>query len=136
MDIISFSKAKRAQRKADNVQEQLNQAVQEGDQLVEVQQARVDEDGNSYETLKERLDNEQQNVINKLQSVNSHLMSTVNSQTALKQGTRDSSTSVSFVVDDGVENDLHKLHPIALEKQVPITMAVITDRVGTEGYLT
>lgn len=58
MDLESFLKAKKAQQKADNVQSQLDAAVAAGDQLAETQQARVDDKGNTYTTLKERLDAE------------------------------------------------------------------------------
>lgn len=50
-DPISYSKAK-------SVQEQLDQAIQEGDQLAETQQARVDNTGFAHTTLKARLDND------------------------------------------------------------------------------
>lgn len=43
---------------AKNTQEQLNKIVIEGDSSVEAAQARVDKEGNSYTTLKERLDTE------------------------------------------------------------------------------
>src|SRR5690625_2526746 len=56
MDIISYSKASRADKKAENVQTQLDQAIADGDQLAETQQARVDEDGVAHTTLKERID--------------------------------------------------------------------------------
>lgn len=48
--------AQTAENKADNVQEQFNQVVIEGDSSVEAAQARVDADNNVYATLKERLD--------------------------------------------------------------------------------
>lgn len=48
--------AQTAENKADNVQEQFNQVVIEGDSSVEAAQARVDADGNTFTTLKERLD--------------------------------------------------------------------------------
>src|SRR5690625_4575746 len=49
-------KAEEAIKKANSVQEQFNQVVIEGDSSVEAAQARVDADGNTYNTLKERLD--------------------------------------------------------------------------------
>lgn len=55
MDILSFLRARKAERKADNVQSQLNQAIQEGDQLAETQQARVDDEGISHDTLNTRI---------------------------------------------------------------------------------
>src|SRR5690625_2170196 len=50
------SQSQSAENKADNVQEQFNQVVIEGDSSVEAAQARVDADGKTYNTLKERLD--------------------------------------------------------------------------------
>src|SRR5690625_3197742 len=76
MDVISFSKAKKAQNKTDNVQEQLNQAVIEGDQLAETQQARVGVDGTPYGTLKDRLDIEKQDADQRLQSIENNLTET------------------------------------------------------------
>jgi|SRR5690625_909517 len=73
MDVISYSAAKKAQKKADSVQEQLNQAVADGDQLAETQQARVDEKGNPHATLKERLDAEKVETDQKLQTVTTQL---------------------------------------------------------------
>src|SRR5690625_1797367 len=58
MDIISYSEAKKAKRQAANVQTQLNQAIADGDQLAETQQARVDEDGVAHPTLKDRIDSD------------------------------------------------------------------------------
>ena len=56
MDIISYTKAKRAQQKADDVQTQLDQVVIDGDSSVEAAQARVDRKGRTHDTLKENLD--------------------------------------------------------------------------------
>jgi hypothetical protein len=53
----AVSTANAAETKADSVQEQFNQVVIEGDSSVEAAQARVDAEGNSFTTLKERLDN-------------------------------------------------------------------------------
>src|SRR5699024_12461170 len=77
MDIISYVKARKAGEKADSVQEQLNQAVQDGDQLAETQQARVDEKGNPHSTLKERLDSEQVETDRKLGNLTTQLAETV-----------------------------------------------------------
>src|SRR5690625_451077 len=54
--IEAKSQSQSAENKADNVQEQFNQVVIEGDSSVEAAQARVDSEGNTYSTLKERLD--------------------------------------------------------------------------------
>lgn len=48
-----------AKHQVENIQQQVNQLVVEGDSSVEAAQARVDAEGNVYTTLKERLDAEQ-----------------------------------------------------------------------------
>ena len=45
-----------AKYQVENIQQQVNQLVVEGDSSVEAAQARVDADGNTFTTLKERLD--------------------------------------------------------------------------------
>ncbi|PEJ48215.1 hypothetical protein CN692_24215 [Bacillus sp. AFS002410] len=52
--------------KVNNFQDQLNTIVIDGDSSVEAAQARVDEDGNIYTTLKERLDEQSTRVNEKL----------------------------------------------------------------------
>jgi parallel beta-helix repeat protein len=56
--------ASAAEIKAESVQEQFNQVVIEGDSSVEAAQARVDAEGNSFTTLKERLDTGDMQLIN------------------------------------------------------------------------
>lgn len=70
MDIISYNKSKKALQKADNVQEQLDQIVVEGDSSVEAAQARVSSQGTTYPTLKARLDAEQQETTVQLAETN------------------------------------------------------------------
>ncbi len=62
----ALSTANNAKTTADSVQEQFNQVVIEGDSSVEAAQARVDLEGNSYTTLKERLDTEHSQVTSEL----------------------------------------------------------------------
>ncbi|MGJ9381537.1 DUF1565 domain-containing protein [Salipaludibacillus sp. CF4.18] len=50
--------AEDSDQKSDSTQQQLDQVVIDGDSSVEAAQARVDSDGDSYTTLKERLDTE------------------------------------------------------------------------------
>jgi lysophospholipase L1-like esterase len=52
----ALSTSQSAETKADSVQEQFNQVVIDGDSSVEAAQARVDAEGNSFTTLKDRLD--------------------------------------------------------------------------------
>ncbi|WP_363549534.1 phage baseplate upper protein [Caldifermentibacillus hisashii] len=58
--------AAKALTTANSVQEQFNQVVIEGDSSVEAAQARVDADGNTYATLKERLDTKEQSFVTQL----------------------------------------------------------------------
>jgi len=55
-----------AKHQVENIQQQVNQLVVEGDSSVEAAQARVDADGNAYTTLKERLDTEYTEVTSQL----------------------------------------------------------------------
>ncbi|WP_341356639.1 GDSL-type esterase/lipase family protein [Rossellomorea sp. y25] len=59
-----------AETKADSVQEQFNQVVIEGDSSVEAAQARVDAGGNSFPTLKDRLDTSDELLAEKLSQGN------------------------------------------------------------------
>lgn len=58
----AFSFAKEANDKSDNTQSQLNQVVIEGDSSVEAAQARVDDKGEVFPTLKNRLDTSDEKV--------------------------------------------------------------------------
>src|SRR5690625_4044255 len=58
------SQSQIAENKADNVQEQFNQVVIEGDSSVEAAQARADREGKTYGTLKERLDSSDERLVN------------------------------------------------------------------------
>ncbi|MGI8363065.1 right-handed parallel beta-helix repeat-containing protein [Bacillus cereus] len=55
--------ANKTELKVNSVQEQLNQVIIEGDSSVEAAQARVDEKGVSYPSLKERIDAEQNKIV-------------------------------------------------------------------------
>ena len=66
-------KAEEALSRANSVQEQLNQVVIDGDSSVEAAQARVDADGNTYNTLKERLDDKETEFSSQLTQTNEKL---------------------------------------------------------------
>src|SRR5690606_36021683 len=53
-------KLNKAIQKVDYFQKQIDEIVVEGDSSVEAAQARVDADGNTFTTLKERLDTKEQ----------------------------------------------------------------------------
>src|SRR5690606_2040298 len=57
---FAFNIANQALEQSKNTQQQLDQIVIEGDSSVEAAQARVDADGNTFTTLKERLDTKEQ----------------------------------------------------------------------------
>ena len=64
-----------ANDKSDSTQEQLNQIVIDGDSSVEAAQARVDADGESYDTLKDRLDTEHTSVTTQLAETSTQIKS-------------------------------------------------------------
>ena len=70
--------AQTAETKADSVQEQFNQVVIDGDSSVEAAQARVEKDGTSHQTLKERLDAENSEVTSRLADIATITSSQVN----------------------------------------------------------
>ena len=55
-----------AKHQVENIQQQVNQLVVEGDSSVEAAQARVDADGNTFTTLKERLDTKETQLANEI----------------------------------------------------------------------
>ena len=56
-----------AKHQVENIQQQVNQLVVEGDSSVEAAQARVDADGNTFTTLKERLDTKETQFASQLE---------------------------------------------------------------------
>lgn len=58
----ALDKAEESLNKSTSTQDQLDQIVIEGDSSVEAAQARVDANGNTHTTLKERIDNEYNEV--------------------------------------------------------------------------
>lgn len=60
------TKSDDAVEQVNSIQSQVNQLVVEGDSSVEAAQARVDADGNTYATLKERLDTKEQSFVTQL----------------------------------------------------------------------
>lgn len=59
-----------ALNRARNVQTQLDTIVVKGDSSVEAAQARVDDDGNTFNTLKERLDTKEKKTVDNLNALN------------------------------------------------------------------
>jgi hypothetical protein len=85
LDLFSYKKARDADKKADNIQNQLDEAISNGDQLAETQQARVDKDGIVYDTLKNRLDEEKQELDDKIVGVDNKVDSAFDKQSKQTQ---------------------------------------------------
>lgn len=122
-------KAETALVKSENTQRQLDTIVIEGDSSVEAAQARVAFDGTIYDTLKERLDTEHQQLNTSLLKTTGYV---TNPSPYLGTGKKNKRFIVSIVVDDGPKTDITKLLPIIQEKNVPVGIAVVTSLVGKE----
>jgi len=70
--------ASESNQKSDSTQDQLDQVVIDGDSSVEAAQARVDTDGVSHQTLKERLDDEHTEVTTQLADITNKVTGFVN----------------------------------------------------------
>ena len=121
-------KAEEAIKKANSVQEQFNQVVIEGDSSVEAAQARVDADGNTYNTLKERLDDKETKFSSQLYNVKNMINYELNSKGRKKRGI------TVFVSDDGRIEEYTIAKPIFESEGVPQSIAVVSDWVGTNGF--
>jgi|SRR5690625_543460 len=113
--------AQAAEDKAENVQEQFNQVVIEGDSSVEAAQARVDADNNTYSTLKERLDTKETQFAAQLAQIENLENYELNSKGRRKQG------YVVFISDDFHRGDWEILKPIFEAAGVPFCFAIVTD---------
>ena len=99
--------AQTAENKADNVQEQFNQVVIEGDSSVEAAQARVDADGNTFTTLKERLDTKETQFASQLAQTEEDLeQRSVNVKWfgAKGDGTTDDTSSINTAIEYAKQN--------------------------------
>src|SRR5690625_2466918 len=130
MDVISYSKAKKAETKADNVQTQLDQAVADGDQLAETQQARVDEEGTPHSTLKERIDTSVDSLKQKDEEINSGLVKNKTQVERVSSGYENKRPIMSIISDDGDLEDFTKLKPLLDSKGIKASVAVIPTRFG------
>lgn len=105
-----------------SVQEQFNQVIIDGDSSVEAAQARVDASGQTNATLKARLDKEHNEVTAQL------------AQTDYKLRPKQLKPLIAFTIDDGVIQDLD-IFDVSQQYTIPFTTAIISSRVGTNGYL-
>jgi peptidoglycan/xylan/chitin deacetylase (PgdA/CDA1 family) len=108
--------ANAAETKADSVQTQFNQVVIDGDSSVEAAQARVDADGNAFTTLKDRLDNGDAQLVEKVHRER-------------KSGTRRPMWTITF--DDECDSIYQYMFPICKAEKVPAVFYVVPNRIGT-----
>src|SRR5690625_1312483 len=117
-------------KKLNNAIRAFNETVVEGDSSVEAAQARVDKDGKTYGTLKERLDTEHGIVTAQL----------AETEQEIKDGTRNFKTvdspSFCFIDDDSTINVYTDLYPMFESKNAKFTIAVITGQIGWDNRMT
>lgn len=113
----AISIANQALEKSQNTQSQLDQIVIEGDSSVEAAQARVKADGTVYNTLRDRLNDS-----------DAQLMETKNKLKLegweLQSKTRKIKPLVTFVDDDGRKEVLTKLKPLSEQYNIPFVVTV------------
>src|SRR5699024_6426785 len=122
-------KSDEALANSESTQTQLDTIVIEGDSSVEAAQARVDSVGKEYSTLKERLDEENQEVTQQLADTDDYLS---------KSGITNRRTPypmITWIDDDGKKGLFTKLYPIFESRGIPLTAAIIPNRVGNNGYI-
>lgn len=125
--------AQTAEDKADSTQKQLDTIVIDGDSSVEAAQARVDEKGQTHSTLKDRIDDGFTKVNTQLVEINDQSLYTGVSSARIRKPV------MTLVDDDGRAEVWTILKPFVERKGIPISSAIITNRVGATGsinYLT
>ena len=121
--------AQTAEDKADSVQTQFNQVVIEGDSSVEAAQARVDEKGESHDTLKARIDNGFTSVTSQLADVVNVQNYELNSKDRRKKGI------TVFTTDDSRAEDYTIGKAIFESVGVPAVVYAVSNSIGKSGYL-
>jgi len=116
--------ANTALSKSESTQTQLDNIVIDGDSSVEAAQARVDKDGKTYGTLKERLDTEHGIVTSQLAQTDNKIL---HSRLVKREEVR---PLLTFILDDSNVKDYSLFYPVALEKNIPFSMAIVTGRIG------
>jgi hypothetical protein len=111
--------AEDAKSTATNVQEQFNQVVIEGDSSVEAAQARVDKDGHTYTTLKERLDTEHEQVVSQLAQTEQGIINLQNTKVG-KSYLPFSSVIDSGAVGDGLTDDTDAFKDASIKYDISI----------------
>src|SRR5690625_4344890 len=122
------TKATQALANSESTQTQLDTIVIDGDSSVEAAQARVDEKGVSHPTLKARIDDG-------FEKTNQQLAQTENELSKVRRNYGDLEFGGAWIDDDGRIEVYNVLKPIFDSKGIKGTIAVITDRVGTSGYM-
>src|SRR5690606_29166411 len=122
-------KATQALTQSESTQTQLDTIVINGDSSVEAAQARVSTTGTAYGTLKQRLDSEYQEVTTQLAQSEKELLRVERSPFF------DGKAAFAYVDDDGATEVLTVLKPMFDQFGAKFTMAIVTDWIGTSGFL-
>lgn len=125
--------AEQANELSINIQKQLNEIVINGDSSVEAAQARVDPNGITYPTLKERIDVDSNKIGILSNDVSEQAQQLKDIHVPFKGY---ENCIISFVDDDGRNDFLTNLKPIYDEKGIKGSLAITTAKTGTSGYLT
>ncbi|PFI53847.1 hypothetical protein COI76_14360 [Bacillus cereus] len=115
-------KADAANQKSQNVQEQLNTIVVNGDSSVEAAQARVEKDGTVHTTLKGHTDA----IHDKIGDIHEYTDNVKTKSVDISGYGKKSKVLCSFVSDDGQQTDYTILKPIFESEGVPCCMAIPT----------
>src|SRR5690606_38913226 len=102
-----------AKHQVENIQQQVNQLVVEGDSSVEAAQARVDAEGKSFPTLKARLDAKETEFSSQLADIKNLKNYELQSKGRTKKG------HIVFISDDFHRGDWEILKPIFESAGVP-----------------
>src|SRR5690625_5208188 len=124
----ALDKADTALANSESTQTQLDTIVIEGDSSVEAAQARVDKVGKTYDTLKDRLDTENEKVTSQLAD---EAQRSMNKSFYDSLGSSRKRRPIMTIVDDDGKSEFYTLiKPILEEFKVPIASALITSIVG------
>jgi peptidoglycan/xylan/chitin deacetylase (PgdA/CDA1 family) len=120
------NKSSYAKNLANSIQSQLDQVVIEGDSSVEAAQARVDADGETYGTLKSRLDADQNNHKITEQGLRGEILNK-----PIKKG------MISFIYDDGNTSIYNSAYFLHKDRNLPASVALdVQNVIGKNGKLT
>ena len=128
------TKATQALANSESTQTQLDTIVIDGDSSVEAAQARVDEKGDPHPTLKARIDDGFEKTNQQLAQTENKLIDTsvlVNGGNPQSVVVNRKLTPTLTIIDDDCRASLYnKLYPFIQQHNIPISAAVISDRIG------